>query len=50
MPINCSGVLCTFACAGGCGIVCVATAGVGTAVCALGGTFGGAGTAIALGA
>ncbi len=50
MAVNCSGVLCTFGCAGGCGVVCAATAGTGTAVCALGGTFGGSGTAIALGA
>lgn len=48
MAINCTGVLCSFGCAGGCAIICAASGGVATAVCALGGTFGGSGTAIAL--
>jgi len=41
------GEKCTFGCSGGCGLVCAFTAGSGTAVAALGGTFGGSGAGIA---
>lgn len=47
--MGCDGVRCTFGCSGGCVIVCAATAGTATAICALGGTFGGTGASVAIG-
>ncbi len=50
MAVDCSGVACTFACAGGCIAGCAVSAFTATALGAIGGTFGGSGTAIATGA
>lgn len=46
MATNCESIVCTFACAGGCIAGCLVGAGSTTALGALGGTFGGSGTAI----